>query len=205
MGSFLPLPVGCARIQRKLPSATNGMLPLPSGRYRTAPHVDVLHTRRKAVAMLAGCLRRRQRPVLAYVALPLGVSGEMSNTADEPCRTLYSETLHAVDVIPGVLDASILIGYVWARGAVGGRWPTLDSLPSGLVGVGRWSLDAGRQRRGAAVADPRLVPCCATPRRWDGAAPWLHCSTSLTPSTTLCRHRARCVRFVLPTLNLVSG
>ena len=100
--------------------------------YRTAPHIDIVETQLKAVAMLAATLRRcfglpsdavtgsgggsggGSRPHLAYVPIPLGISGEMSNTADEPTRTLYSSVLHEADGADGVLDASILVGYVWA-------------------------------------------------------------------------------------------
>eukprot|EP00755_Sulcionema_specki_P011584 Sspe_Gene.49369::Locus_26553_Transcript_1_1_Confidence_1.000_Length_1679::g.49369::m.49369 len=84
--------------------------------YRTAPHVDVLETRRKAVSMLVTSLRRPEapRPRVSYVAVPLAVSGEMSNTADEPSKTLYTTVLEEADRRDGVLDASILIGYCWA-------------------------------------------------------------------------------------------
>eukprot|EP00756_Hemistasia_phaeocysticola_P037152 Hpha_TRINITY_DN16680_c3_g1::TRINITY_DN16680_c3_g1_i1::g.182512::m.182512 len=82
--------------------------------YRTAPHVDIQETRRKAVSLLVRCLREERRPALAYVAVPVAVSGEMSNTADEPAKSLYGETLHQADRVPGVLDASLLVGYCWA-------------------------------------------------------------------------------------------
>ena len=45
---------------------------------------------RAALAMLARCLRTGVRPVLTYVPVPLAISGEMSNTADEPTKGLYS-------------------------------------------------------------------------------------------------------------------
>lgn len=99
--------------------------------YRTAPHIDIAETQLKAVAMLAAALRSRNgnrvrdvgssggsssdRPYLAYVPIPLGISGEMSNTADEPTKKLYSSVLHEADAAEGVMDASILVGYVWVR------------------------------------------------------------------------------------------
>jgi hypothetical protein len=55
----------------------------------------------QAVDTLLRCLRQGQRPHLAYASVPIGVSGEMSNTADEPCRSLYSTALHAADRLPG--------------------------------------------------------------------------------------------------------
>jgi microcystin degradation protein MlrC len=84
--------------------------------FRTAPHIDEYETELKALTMLARCLRSGERPGLAYVKVPLAISGEMSNTADEPTKALYGATLHAADAkgAPGVMDASVLIGYCWA-------------------------------------------------------------------------------------------
>ncbi len=84
--------------------------------YRTAPHIDEFETELKALAMLARCLRSGQRPGLAYVKVPLAISGEMSNTADQPTKDLYSVALHEADALgsPRVMDASVLIGYCWA-------------------------------------------------------------------------------------------
>lgn len=107
-----------SRIARTLDMATA---------YRTAPHIDIPETQLKALHMLLCCLRRREddaepalsggassrRPHLAYCPVPLGVSGEMSNTCDEPSASLYGSVLQQSDRAPGVLDASILIGYVW--------------------------------------------------------------------------------------------
>ena len=52
--------------------------------YRTAPHVDEPETRLKALSMLLSCIRSGERPQISYIRVPLGISGEMSNTADEP-------------------------------------------------------------------------------------------------------------------------
>eukprot|EP00040_Diaphanoeca_grandis_P027630 m.157737 g.157737 ORF g.157737 m.157737 type:complete len:536 (+) comp31062_c1_seq1:122-1729(+) len=82
--------------------------------YRTAPHIDISETKLKAVNMLLTALRLSQRPTLAYVQIPLAISGEMSNTADQPSKRLYNEVLHLADEARGVLDASIFIGYCWA-------------------------------------------------------------------------------------------
>lgn len=84
--------------------------------YRTAPHIDEFETELKALTMLARCLRSGERPGLAYVKVPLAISGEMSNTADQPTKDLYAATLYQADALgaPGVMDASVLIGYCWA-------------------------------------------------------------------------------------------
>ena len=82
--------------------------------FRTAPHVDEFETELKALTLLMSCLRSGERPGLVYVKVPLAVSGEMSNTADEPSKSLYGTVLQEADRRPGVLDASLLIGYCWA-------------------------------------------------------------------------------------------
>ena len=45
--------------------------------------------------------------------MPLLVPGEMSSTFVEPCAGLYA-ALPGFDARPGVLDANLMIGYVWA-------------------------------------------------------------------------------------------
>ena len=81
--------------------------------YRTAPHIDVEETMRKAVAMLIECLEKEIRPSLAWLPVPVLMPGERSSTVDEPARSLYAE-LPASNEKKGVLDASLLVGYVWA-------------------------------------------------------------------------------------------
>jgi len=81
--------------------------------FRTAPHVDVEATRRKACAMLVECLRSRIRPMRAAVFLPIALPGEVTSTELEPGTSLYA-ALKVSDAVPGILDASILIGYAWA-------------------------------------------------------------------------------------------
>ena len=44
---------------------------------------------------------------------PVLVSGEMSSTFAEPCRTIYKQ-LEIFDQRKGVLDSNLMIGYVWA-------------------------------------------------------------------------------------------
>jgi microcystin degradation protein MlrC len=81
--------------------------------YRTAPHVDWMETRERAVRLL---LRwwRDPRPVFrARVGVPVLVSGEMSSTTSEPGRSLYAPLVEESDG-PGVWDASLWVGYAWA-------------------------------------------------------------------------------------------
>ncbi len=81
--------------------------------YRTAPHIDVDDTKRRAVRMLAECLRSGVVPHVRWVPVPVLLPGERTSTEDEPARELYAR-LPAVDAVPGISDASIMVGYVWA-------------------------------------------------------------------------------------------
>eukprot|EP01060_Flectonema_neradi_P007466 TRINITY_DN1520_c1_g1_i1.p1 TRINITY_DN1520_c1_g1~~TRINITY_DN1520_c1_g1_i1.p1 ORF type:complete len:529 (+),score=66.90 TRINITY_DN1520_c1_g1_i1:37-1623(+) len=84
--------------------------------YRTAPHVDVFETRVRALYLLMQAILSpaSSPPVVAYLKVPLVVSGEMSNTAYEPCKTIYGAVLEEADADSSIIDASILIGYCWA-------------------------------------------------------------------------------------------
>lgn len=81
--------------------------------YRTAPHIDVPETQRRALDLLEHTFATGRRPYLAWVPVPVLVSGERSSTEDEPAQSLY-RSLETVDRMPGILDASLLVGYVWA-------------------------------------------------------------------------------------------
>lgn len=81
--------------------------------YRLAPHDDVLHTREKACAQLVGCLDTATRPMRAWVPIPVILPGERTSTLVEPGKSVYA-SLRESDPVPGVLDASLWVGYVWA-------------------------------------------------------------------------------------------
>jgi microcystin degradation protein MlrC len=81
--------------------------------YRTAPHEDVLATREKAARMLLDGLDRGTRPARAWCAIPVLLPGECTSTQAGPARTLYAQLADSEDA-PGVLDASLWVGYVWA-------------------------------------------------------------------------------------------
>ena len=81
--------------------------------YRTAPHIDGLETRQRACDLLVDCLRGSIRPHLAFIPLPLLLTGEQTTTTTEPGASLYGR-IPAVIAREGVLDASILVGYAWA-------------------------------------------------------------------------------------------
>lgn len=81
--------------------------------YRTAPHVDVVETRHKALSLLVHCLQNHVRPKRAWVQIPVVLPGERTSTEWEPGASVYA-SLAESDPVPGVLDASLLVGYVWA-------------------------------------------------------------------------------------------
>ena len=81
--------------------------------YRTAPHIDVQDTMRRAVTMLVRALRTGVRPMLVWAPVPVLLPGERTSTQDEPARTFYS-TLHETEEPTGIWDASFQVGYVWA-------------------------------------------------------------------------------------------
>jgi microcystin degradation protein MlrC len=81
--------------------------------YRTAPHVDWLETRARALRLLLRAHRAGCQPLRARVGIPVLVSGEMSSTTSEPGASLYAP-LAAESAQPGVWDASLWVGYAWA-------------------------------------------------------------------------------------------
>ncbi|HEV7292375.1 MAG TPA: M81 family metallopeptidase [Devosia sp.] len=81
--------------------------------YRTAPHIDVPDTMRRAVSMLVRALRTGERPAIAWAPVPVLLPGERTSTQDEPARSFYAQ-LGAVEDPAGMWDASFQVGYVWA-------------------------------------------------------------------------------------------
>jgi microcystin degradation protein MlrC len=81
--------------------------------YRTAPHIDVEETMRRALAMLVRRLETGEKPKLLWVPIPVLVPGERSSTVDEPAKSLYAR-LPEIEAPEGIWDASLQVGYVWA-------------------------------------------------------------------------------------------
>lgn len=81
--------------------------------FRTAPHIDRTETKERACTMLVNALQGGYRPQIAWVPVPVVLPGEMTSTEDEPAASLY-DSLPEIDAKNGVLDASLLVGYVWA-------------------------------------------------------------------------------------------
>lgn len=81
--------------------------------YRTAPHIDTLETRERAVSLLIRCLREGIRPHKAFVKIPVGLPGEKTSTEWAPGRSIYAAIPAEIDG-DAVMDATIQVGYVWA-------------------------------------------------------------------------------------------
>lgn len=81
--------------------------------YRTAPHIDVEETSRRAVGMLVRHLNTGERAHLLWCPIPVVLPGEKTSTVDEPAKSLYAR-LPDIDARPGIWDASLMVGYVWA-------------------------------------------------------------------------------------------
>ncbi|MEO5716085.1 MAG: M81 family metallopeptidase [Luteolibacter sp.] len=81
--------------------------------YRTAPHLDWMETRERAVRLLLNWWHDPQPEFRARVGIPVLVSGEMSSTETEPGKSLYAP-LPTESGLDGVCDASLWVGYAWA-------------------------------------------------------------------------------------------
>lgn len=81
--------------------------------YRLAPHEDAWETKNRAARNLFTALKTGQKPVRAYVPVPILLPGEKTSTRVEPAKSLYGQ-IPGVLTRPGVIDASIWVGYAWA-------------------------------------------------------------------------------------------
>lgn len=81
--------------------------------FRTAPHIDREETMLRATGMLLHCLREKIRPTLMWAPIPVLLPGERTSTEWEPGKRLWAQ-LPALNREPGILDVSMLVGYVWA-------------------------------------------------------------------------------------------
>jgi microcystin degradation protein MlrC len=79
---------------------------------RTYPHTDMHERGCAAVELLARTLRKEVRPVMAWCSVPLLWSAPRMITAEEPALS-YVAQLQALDDTPGILSASIGVGYQW--------------------------------------------------------------------------------------------
>lgn len=81
--------------------------------FRTAPHIDVEETYYRSAKILSKTLSGAKRPEVIWSPIPILVSGEMSSTFVEPCKSIY-QSLGNLNKESGILDSNLMIGYVWA-------------------------------------------------------------------------------------------
>src|SRR5260370_29774036 len=81
--------------------------------FRTAPHIDREHTMQRACNMLVHCLSENVRPTRGWAPIPVLMPGERSSTEWQPGKRLWAQ-LPKLNEQPGVLDVSLLVGYVCA-------------------------------------------------------------------------------------------
>ncbi len=80
--------------------------------YRTAPHDDMEETRARAVALLLRTIEEDLEPIVYRLGIPVLFPGELASTIHEPMKTVYG-LLPDVDSQPGVLNASLMVGFTW--------------------------------------------------------------------------------------------
>jgi microcystin degradation protein MlrC len=81
--------------------------------FKTNPHVDAYERGYKATRILADRLRGKVEPVQRAAFSPMQINIEQQNTEGGPLEVLCRECERAEE-IPGVLDASILLGFPYA-------------------------------------------------------------------------------------------
>lgn len=81
--------------------------------YRTAPHIDFMETRERAMNALVKILRSGTKPIKAWCGIPVLLSGEMTSTEVEPGNTLWKQIEDPIDN-NNIWDLSLWAGYPWA-------------------------------------------------------------------------------------------
>ena len=81
--------------------------------YRTAPHIDVIETRKKSARILIEAIRKGLKPRSVIIRPPVLLPGEYVVTDAEPAASIYC-MLNEVDGTPGIMDSSLLVGMAWA-------------------------------------------------------------------------------------------
>ncbi|MES2393864.1 MAG: M81 family metallopeptidase [Acidobacteriota bacterium] len=81
--------------------------------FRTAPHIDKTETMQRSCNMLLHCLRDHIHPKLVWTRIPVMLPGERTSTEWQPGKRLWAQ-LPVLNAQPGILDVSMLVGYVWA-------------------------------------------------------------------------------------------
>ena len=80
--------------------------------FKTAPHIDIKNTYKRVLQMLINGILRNKINHISWIPIPVLVSGEMSSTFVEPCKSIY-KSLDKYNRIKNITDCNLLIGYVW--------------------------------------------------------------------------------------------
>jgi len=114
--------------------------------YRTAPHIDVRETHERAARQLVDQLQGGPQRLVAWAPVPVLHPGEKTSTEDEPARALYA-ALPRYDRRPGICDANLMVGYVWAdverataAAVVTGTDPDATLHAASEIAFAYWSL-----------------------------------------------------------------
>lgn len=115
--------------------------------YRTAPHIDVQDTMRRAVELLIRRIKTGEATHLCWCPIPVSLPGERTSTLDEPAKGLYAR-LADIEADPGIWDAALMVGYVWVDE------PRLTAAAI-ITGTDRDAMEAAAQRLAQAYWDAR--------------------------------------------------
>ena len=82
---------------------------------RMAPHEDAMETKYRAVQNLVNQIESgKGKPLYkAWIGIPVLLPGEKTSTRIEPGKSIYA-AVNPASKQPGIIDASIWIGYAWA-------------------------------------------------------------------------------------------
>jgi microcystin degradation protein MlrC len=81
--------------------------------HRHAPHLDNQATRERAIRNLVSVISSGERPLKAWVRVPVLLPGERTSTIVEPGASVFLSA-GAVAERPGVVDAAVWVGFAWA-------------------------------------------------------------------------------------------
>ena len=124
----------------------------------TYPHVDMAERGMEAARMMVRTVRGEIRPTLAWRPIPLFWAAAKMISAEEPMSRVI-DRLHDLEKQPGVLTASVGVGYQWADVNCAGASTLVvtDDDPAGSPAEGRRSGTLDLAAEGDLAATPALT------------------------------------------------